>query len=120
MDRNLFADLHIATSPGGREVFDGFGAFRSEARFTSSSWRRPCAWQAPSSSRRSSPSLPSSPCCPPSQSLVAVSISTYANRRHCILDYYSRKKKNIFHVKEMCAENVRAHPCSDSQQLAPA
>jgi hypothetical protein len=33
--------------------------------------------------------------------------STCANRRHCIFDYYSAKKKNIFHVKETCVQRRR-------------
>jgi hypothetical protein len=71
-----FADLHIATSPGGREVFDGLRSALLRGEVTSSSWRRPCALQAPSSSRRSSPSLLSSPYCPPSQSLGCRSAPT--------------------------------------------
>src|SRR6266849_2429885 len=98
-----FANLH-PTSPGGREVFDRLGAYCSEV--TSSSSRRPCASQAPSSSWRSSPLLPSSPYCPPGQSLVAVSRQHLRESQALHLDYYKRKEKKIFDIKETC----RGHP----------
>lgn len=46
--------------------------------------------------------------------------STYANRRYCILDYYSAKKKNIFHVKETCVKRRRARVRSDAFRLSSA
>jgi hypothetical protein len=63
--------------------------------------------------------LPSSPYCPPGQSLVAVSYQHLRESQALHLDYYKRKEKKIFHIKEMCMRCPRTRPRRCAFPLLP-